>query len=71
MSFSRQLRKLRWLPRCLHVSAVLIKAMVCEIFDESAYMRFLSRHQVRASRGSYAAFLEEHERLQARRPRCC
>jgi hypothetical protein len=71
MSLSRQLRKFRLLPRCLHVGAVLIKAIVCEIFDESAYMRFLSRQQVAASRTSYAAFLEEHERVEARRPRCC
>jgi hypothetical protein len=71
MSFSSQLSKFSLLPKCLNVCARLIRAILCEIFDESAYMRFLSRHGVASSRLSYAAFLEEHERVQARRLRCC
>jgi hypothetical protein len=66
-----RLRKFSWLPKCLQVSARLIKATLCEIFDESAYMRFLSRHRMASSPLAYAAFLEEQEGWQARRPRCC
>jgi hypothetical protein len=42
-----------------------------EIFDEQAYARFLARHQLQPSRGSYAAFREEHEHNKALRPKCC
>jgi hypothetical protein len=44
---------------------------LCEIFDESAYARFLARQRMVSSPGSYAAFLRETERTRARRPRCC
>lgn len=46
-------------------------AILREIFDESAYSRFLARHQLSPSRDSYAAFWSEHEHGKARRPRCC
>ena len=49
----------------------LLLAALREIFDESAYQRFLAREGVAASRGSYADFLREHEVHKARRPRCC
>ncbi len=42
-----------------------------EIFDESAYARFLTRHQFASSRSAYAQFLREQEVAKARRPRCC
>jgi len=42
-----------------------------EIFDESAYIRFLDRHKLEPSRGSYAAFRREHEHSKACRMRCC
>ena len=42
-----------------------------EIFDESAYARFLERRQLSASRSTYAAFLQENEAAKSRRPRCC
>jgi hypothetical protein len=42
-----------------------------EIFDESAYARFLARHQVASSPSAYAQFLREQEVAKARRPRCC
>jgi hypothetical protein len=42
-----------------------------EIFDESAYARFLSREGTAVGRTSYAAFLQEQEVVKARRPRCC
>ena len=49
----------------------LLMATLREIFDESAYARFLSRQQVSSSRAAYAAFWREHEAVKARRPRCC
>jgi len=42
-----------------------------EIFEESAYARYLARHHVTSSRENYRAFLREQEAVRARRPRCC
>ena len=46
-------------------------AVLREIFDESAYTRFLDRNQLEHSRSNYAAFRCEHEDSKAHRPRCC
>ena len=58
MSFLRNAKRIFW-------------DMLQEIFEESAYARFLARKQVASSRESYAAFLREQELSKARRPRCC
>lgn len=50
---------------------VVSLAVVREIFDESAYGRFLERHRLEPSTMSYAAFRKEHEHNKALRPRCC
>lgn len=42
-----------------------------EIFDESAYERFLQRSGMKSSRLAYALFLRESEQMRNRRPRCC
>ena len=42
-----------------------------EIFDESAYARFLARRRMACSRESYAQFLREYGAVKERRPRCC
>jgi hypothetical protein len=42
-----------------------------EVFDESAYARFLERESVPSTRENYAAFLREQQAQRARRPRCC
>ena len=52
------------------VTAILIAALR-EIFDESAYQRFLNRNGLMSSRLSYAEFLKESEYAKARHPRCC
>jgi len=57
--------------RTLRNAANLLWATLREIFEESAYARFLLREHVSASRESYAAFLREQELSKARRPRCC
>jgi hypothetical protein len=46
-------------------------ATLREIFDESAYARFLNQRQLPSSRAAYAAFRRENEVTKARRPRCC
>jgi hypothetical protein len=58
MSFLRNAKRIFW-------------DMLQEIFEESAYARFLERQQITPSRQSYAAFLREQELSKARRPRCC
>jgi len=49
----------------------LLLAALREIFDETAYTRFLKRRQMASSREAYAAFCREYEVTKARRPRCC
>jgi hypothetical protein len=49
----------------------VVSAALREIFDESAYARFLSQRQLVSSRAAYAAFRQEYESAKARRPRCC
>ncbi len=52
-------------------TVALLMSALREIFDESAYARFLNREQVVSSRQAYAAFCRECELTKARRPRCC
>jgi len=42
-----------------------------EIFDETAYARFLARTQMKSSSAAYAEFWREREASHARRPKCC
>jgi hypothetical protein len=42
-----------------------------EIFDESAYARFLRRRGIGSSAAAYTAFCREEAAAKARRPRCC
>ena len=57
----------RLLSRALQIG----QSMLREIFDESAYARFLSRHGLTSSVEAYAAFVREAEIVKARKPRCC
>jgi len=52
-------------------AARLLLSALREIFDESAYSRFLARERMRSSPAAYAAFWRERELSQQRRPRCC
>jgi hypothetical protein len=52
-------------------TTALILSCLREIFDESAYARFLLRRRVASSPESYAEFCQEQVALRARRPRCC
>jgi hypothetical protein len=49
----------------------VLLAALREIFDETAYARFLSRTQTESSPAAYAAFWRERELSQSRRPKCC
>jgi hypothetical protein len=49
----------------------ILTAALREIFDESAYQRFLVRRGLQSSPATYADFCSEHETAKARRPRCC
>jgi len=49
----------------------IVSATLREIFDESAYARFLASKGLISSRAAYAEFLNETEHTRARRPRCC
>jgi hypothetical protein len=49
----------------------IIRAALREIFDESAYDRFLQRTRATRSITSYHAFTRERDAAIARKPRCC
>jgi hypothetical protein len=49
----------------------ILKATLCEIFDESAYDRFLIRTHSDRSVSSYRAFIRERENAMAQKQRCC
>ena len=48
-----------------------IRAMFREIFDESAYDRFLLRTHESRSVASYRAFTRERDAAMVKKPRCC
>ncbi len=48
-----------------------VRAALREIFDESAYDRFLKQTLAVRSTESYRAFMREKEAAIARRPKCC
>jgi hypothetical protein len=48
-----------------------IRAVVREIFDESAYDRFLLRTHASRSVASYRAFTRERDAAIVKKPRCC
>jgi hypothetical protein len=56
-----------WLTSVLALFASCLR----EIFDESAYQRFLREHRMTSSRDAYEKFCCERATTIARRPRCC
>jgi hypothetical protein len=58
------------MSRIAKASRILLAALR-EIFDESAYARFLLRTQMRPSREAYAAFWRERESLPTKPTKCC
>ena len=49
----------------------MLAATLCEIFDESAYQRFLERTSSPRSKKSYCDFMRERESMATTKPRCC
>jgi hypothetical protein len=49
----------------------ILHATLREIFDESAYERFLQRTQASRSTASYRAFTRERDAAMVKKPRCC
>jgi hypothetical protein len=49
----------------------ILLAILQEVFDESAYKRFLQSSRIPSSPAAYAAFWREREARFARRSRCC
>jgi hypothetical protein len=58
-------------PAVLRNVARLLRAVLQEIFDESAYDRFLRRTNVSRSAASYRAFTQERDAAMMKKPRCC
>ncbi len=48
-----------------------LRATLSEIFDESAYDRFLLRTHRLRSVASYRDFMRERDMAMAKKPRCC
>jgi len=49
----------------------IMRATLREIFDESAYDRFLLRTHGSRSVASYRAFTHERDAAMLKKPRCC
>ena len=49
----------------------VLAATLREIFDESAYQRFLDRTHQPSSVKAYKVFRQEIDQAKSRRPRCC
>ena len=58
---------LHWFERAIQT----LRAVVREIFDESAYDRFLLRTHASRSVASYRAFTRERDAAMVKKPRCC
>jgi hypothetical protein len=48
-----------------------VRGMLREIFDESAYDRFLLRTNASRTAASYRAFTRERDASMLKKPRCC
>lgn len=49
----------------------IIRAVLREVFEESAYERFCVREKTSIGRESYALFLQETDRARQQKVRCC
>jgi hypothetical protein len=59
------------IPRWLRYGWHLLRATLREIFDESAYDRFLERTNASRSVATYRAFTQERDAALLTKPRCC
>jgi hypothetical protein len=49
----------------------VLRAMLREVFEESAYERFCAREKIVRGRESYAWFLQETDHAKQQKVRCC
>lgn len=56
---------------CFRNALRIVRVALREIFDESAYERFLLHTRLERSVASYRQFLRERETAISRKPRCC
>jgi len=49
----------------------VVRAVLREIFDESAYERYCAREGLPSGRDSFAKFLQDADRTGRSRVRCC
>ncbi|HEU5451659.1 MAG TPA: hypothetical protein VFU76_06725 [Terriglobales bacterium] len=52
-------------------AGAILRATLREIFEESAYERFLQRNAIPPSRAAYEEFAREMAVQRQSRPRCC
>ena len=57
--------------RAVTVFFQTLRAVLREIFDESAYNRFLERTKAKRSVASYRDFMHERQDSITQKPRCC
>jgi hypothetical protein len=57
-------------PAIVRAGRILV-ATLREIFDESAYQRFLVRHRLQSSAAAYAEFYREHAKIRTGPTKCC
>jgi hypothetical protein len=48
-----------------------VRAVLREVFEESAYERFCAREKIVRGRESYVRFLEESDQAKQQKVRCC
>ena len=49
----------------------IIRGILAELTDQSAYRRYLQAHHLEPSGASWRAFQDEHLLAKSRRGRCC
>jgi hypothetical protein len=54
-----------------HRAITLLRAILDEIFDQSAYRRHLSAHNIEHSGPEWRKFQDHHLSAKSRRARCC
>ena len=57
--------------RQMKAVGLTVRATLREIFDESAYERYLAREGAEPTRESYRDFLNDRSAMMSRKPRCC
>lgn len=58
-------------PEMMNRVVQILRATLREIFDESAYDRFLVRTHSSRSTASYREFMRERDAAVVKKPRCC